>query len=73
MATKSPAMSHLLLMSCGYVSNQSLVAGVGLEHGLEQRVRGYGGKGSSFLPLFLSFFFIQQCILILISKFQLSF
>ena len=56
MAAKSPAMSHLLLMSCGYVSNQSLVAGVGLEHGLEQRVRGYGGKGSSFLPFFLSFF-----------------
>ena len=56
MATKSPAMSHLLLMSCGYVSNQSLVAGVGLEHGLEQRVRGYGGKGSSFRPFFLSFF-----------------
>ena len=56
MATKSPAMSHLLLMSCGYVSNQSLVAGVGLEHGLEQRVRGHRGKGSSFLPFFLSFF-----------------
>ena len=72
MATKSPAMSHLLLMSCGYVSNQSLVAGVGLEHGLEQRVRGYGGRDPVF---FLSFFlfFIQQCILILISKFQLSF
>ena len=69
MATKSPAMSHLLLMSCGYVSNQSLVAGEGLEHGLEQRVCGYWGKGSRF-PFF---FFIQQCILILISKFQLSF
>ena len=74
MATKSPAMSHLLRMSCGYVSNQSQVAGEGLEHGLEQRVRGYGGKGSRFLPFFLSFFFfIQQCILILISKFQVSF
>ena len=69
MATKNPAMSHLLLMSCGYVSNQSLVAGAGLEHGLEQRVCGYWGEGSRFLYFLL----IQQCILILISKFQVSF
>ena len=56
MATKSPAMSHLLLMSCGYVSNQSLVAGEGLERGLEQRVRGYWGEGIQ-ISFFLSFFF----------------
>ena len=63
-------MSHPLLMSCGYVSNQSLVAGEVLEHGMEQRVRGYGGKGSRSLSFILSFFLFQQCILILISSFN---
>lgn len=52
-------MSHPLLMSCGYVSNQSLVAGVGLEHGLAQRVRGYEGEGRDpdFFPSFFLFLF----------------
>ena len=52
-------MSHPLLMSCGYVSNQSLVAGVGSEHGLAQRVRSYEGEGRVGIQIsfLLSFYF----------------